>query len=182
MVIAVRPAHVGDVTGIASVQIQAWKVGYAHIYPSSVLDALSLPDRVASWAEQVMGEQVCVWVAGTPGVDGFVSVGNARDDDRPGAAEVFALYVRPDRWAAGLGSALLDEALSWLAPRFTTAVLWVLADNDRARGFYERRGWRADGTVKEDRRGEMTITVVRYSATLVDREQPPRPPRPPSPS
>ena len=39
------------------------------------------------------------------------------------------------------------------AAGFTTAMLWVLGTNARARRFYERRGWRPDGTSKVARLG-----------------------------
>ncbi len=42
---------------------------------------------------------------------------------------------------------LHDEALRTLAAGgSTSARLWVLEDNARARRFYERRGWRRDGS------------------------------------
>jgi GNAT superfamily N-acetyltransferase len=57
-----------------------------------------------------------------------------------------ALYVLPDEWGAGIGSGLHDEAVEALRGLGAEARLWVLEQNVRARRFYERRGWRADGS------------------------------------
>ena len=46
------------------------------------------------------------------------------------------------------------------------ATLWVLATNERARRFYEREGWRADGlTTHEHVDGELRPTM-RYRVEL----------------
>jgi len=48
------------------------------------------------------------------------------------------------------------------------ATLWVLATNERAMRFYERQGWRSDGSVRIDRVGELRTPVEesRYRLTL----------------
>jgi GNAT superfamily N-acetyltransferase len=58
-----------------------------------------------------------------------------------------ALYVRPSGWGTGIADELHAWALDELrAADVATARLWVLEENIRARRFYERRGWTADGT------------------------------------
>ena len=60
--------------------------------------------------------------------------------------ELYALYVTPAWWSTGTGRALMGQALTSLeAEGFRRVVLWVLADNARARRFYERAGFAADG-------------------------------------
>jgi hypothetical protein len=54
----------------------------------------------------------------------------------------------------------LDEA------RFSTATLWVLDVNARARKFYEQAGWLIDGATKEDQRDGFTLHEVRYAMAL----------------
>lgn len=59
---------------------------------------------------------------------------------------MYALYVAPAWWSTGAGRALMGSALSALATNgYRRAVLWVLADNARARRFYDRAGFGADG-------------------------------------
>ena len=49
---------------------------------------------------------------------------------------------------------------------FRNATLWVLASNDRARRFYEREGWEADGATKVDEFGTVEMREVRYARRL----------------
>lgn len=73
------------------------------------------------------------------------------------------IYVTPNAWGRGGGRHLMDAAQASLkAAGFTTATLWVLEANLRARGFYERQGWAPDGARKLDDRGDF----VRYTTTL----------------
>jgi putative acetyltransferase len=58
-----------------------------------------------------------------------------------------ALYVLPGEWGSGVAARLHDDALAAIRrDGCREAHLWVLEQNDRARRFYERRGWRRDGT------------------------------------
>ena len=88
------------------------------------------------------------------------------DPDEPDVGQIHRLYVAPETWGLGIGTRLHDEALTLLADRgFTTAGLWVLERNDRARRMYERRGWhRAVGATKEW--PELGVFEVRYEKHL----------------
>ncbi len=87
--------------------------------------------------------------------------GAARDDDLPGGtSEVYAIYVHPDAWSTGAGRALMTEALVQLGD--VAVVLWVLEDNHRARRFYERAGFVADGSRKHAEMPGGPIPEVRY--------------------
>jgi ribosomal protein S18 acetylase RimI-like enzyme len=60
--------------------------------------------------------------------------------------ELYALYLIPAWWSAGVGRALMTSVLDALrGDRYRRVVLWVLADNARARRFYERAGFILDG-------------------------------------
>ena len=60
--------------------------------------------------------------------------------------ELYALYLLPTWWSAGVGRALMTSVLDALrGDRYRRVVLWVLADNARARLFYGRAGFTVDG-------------------------------------
>jgi len=48
----------------------------------------------------------------------------------------------------------------------TAATLWVLTTNQRARYFYERQGWAADGAEKTVWRGDVRLDETRYRISL----------------
>lgn len=83
-------------------------------------------------------------------VVGFVSV--SPDDDRPERFDLGRIYVHPDRWGEGVGSRLLAHAESAVADRGGERVrLGVMAENDRAVGFYESAGYDRVGRFEDDR-------------------------------
>ena len=80
--------------------------------------------------------------------------------------EVYALYVTPAWWSTGTGRSLMAAALAALSETgFDRAVLWVLAGNARARRFYERAGFTADGAVNV-LAGLGGVLEVRYARSL----------------
>ena len=108
--------------------------------PSSILSP-SFPDGAIRerWREAVADESEHVIVAERG--DRIVGVAAAKEGWLNG------LYVLPEEWGSGVSGQLHDEALRTLAGAgATTARLWVLEDNPRARRFYERRGWQTDGS------------------------------------
>lgn len=64
------------------------------------------------------------------------------------------LFTMPGAHGSGLGTALLDAAL----PDREAAYLWTMVDNERAKRFYEREGFVADGYTKRTTGwGDMTM-------------------------
>jgi ribosomal protein S18 acetylase RimI-like enzyme len=98
-------------------------------------------------------------VAPVTAIVGYASYGPERDvDGTPGpfpggpgspqgyVAELYALYVTPPWWSTGTGRALMDRVLAEVrAEGYPRITLWVLAENARARRFYERCGFRLSG-------------------------------------
>jgi GNAT superfamily N-acetyltransferase len=59
------------------------------------------------------------------------------------------LYVMPECWGRGVGNTLHDFALDRLREtNVEQARLWTLAENHRARSFYEKRGWILTGRTR----------------------------------
>jgi GNAT superfamily N-acetyltransferase len=165
-VISVRPASPADARAIAEVHVATWRGAYGHVFPAEVLDSLSVEDREQMWHQVIGNEAMSVYVAESAGVVGFVSVGPSRD--AKGEGELYAIYVHPGAWGSGAGKALMDSAREWLAQRFSSAILWVIEDNPRARRFYEREGWIVDGWRTDVVRG-IEVPEVRYRLSGLDR-------------
>lgn len=91
-------------------------------------------------------------------------------DAQPGedtSGELWAINVRPDAWGRGLARPLLRAGESSLVQLgYRHAVLWVVTDNIRARRFYERAGWQADGGERTDTRFGPALAELRYQRRL----------------
>ena len=161
----VRRAEPADARGIAEVHTRTWQAAYRHVFPADVLDSLDVEERVRGWLERIETD-MAVWVAETEdGIVGFVAAGASRTED--GFGELYAIYVLPEAWGSGAATALMATFKDWLAEEgYTTAMLWVLADNTRARRFYEREGWRADGARVDTIRG-VEVEEALYRLSLV---------------
>jgi GNAT superfamily N-acetyltransferase len=168
----VRDARPEDAEAIARVHTRSWQVGYAHAFPTEALASISMERRRENMGRWIASEQPrsAVLVAETDGaVAGFASVGPSRDPDAGSAGELYAIYVDPTSWGAGIGRQLIAAAEERLrAAGFPEATLWVLDDNPRARRFYEAAGWRLDGATKQDVHLGVEVTELRYRKRLLD--------------
>lgn len=156
----IRLAKTTDARGLAEVRVRGWQVGYEGIVDAGFLAAMSVDQNEERWREiiEARAEQICVAVVDGR-VVGFASSGPCRlesGDDKtldttvfaePGTiGELYGFYVHPDSWGTGVANELHDHAIEALrADGWGRLKLWVLADNARARRFYERHGWTADG-------------------------------------
>ncbi|WP_446213225.1 N-acetyltransferase family protein [Micromonospora sp. IBSANI012] len=153
--LTIRREEPEDAEAIARVHIHGWQAGYAGIMPDEVLRRLN----PVAWAQRRRDlgtadpeHPFTTLLAEVDGVlAGFVTFGPYRNNqDRgdldPTYGEVLATYVEPAHWGDGTARALLAAARDGLAGRGWRAYrLWVLAENTRARRFYERAGLSADG-------------------------------------
>jgi GNAT superfamily N-acetyltransferase len=68
------------------------------------------------------------------------------DDDEPGVAYLWMLFVREPWWGTGLAHRLHGLGVAEAVARGSTAMrLLTPARQSRARAFYERRGWQLAG-------------------------------------
>ena len=143
----IREATPDDVPTVRSVARESWLKAYADVVPESVIE-----EAVAEWyADETMtrivgdDEQVClVAVDDRSGDDEIVGFAHGATDGEEG--DVLRLYVHPDRWHEGIGSALLDateDRLTEMGAERTQAM--VLADNEMGNAFYEEHGFEKVG-------------------------------------
>ncbi len=73
------------------------------------------------------------------------------------------MYVDPQRWGIGIGRLLMAAARDRLyQDGAREALLWVLAENNRARRFYQLDGWNCDGFRRTEVIGGVTAEELRY--------------------
>lgn len=160
-----RRALKADAPRIARIHRDSWQTAYAGILRKSELANLSVRRLTRRWRSDLRG----LAVAELDGqVEGFVLIGPSRDQDVAGfAGEIFMLYVHPDAWGRGVGSALLRAAIQALAHRgHRWLVLWVLAENTPAQAFYRRMGLQRDGQSRLDRNTLGSPRLLRYAQAI----------------
>ena len=167
----VREATPDDAESIAVVHVASWQWAYAGLLPADRLASLSTQQRAQRWSEVLTEPNDALTLVGERAgrIVGFASAGPARDDDlAPGVGELWGLYVHPDVAGDGTGYRLHEGAMAWLREQGArSAVLWMLRGNKRAHAFYERQGWRLDGSEKVDERPDgFVLDEVRYSRPL----------------
>ena len=167
----IRKAGPSDAKQIAVVIVEAWRAAYRGLVPDSTLDDLSVEDFAERWRERIANLWGHIFVAEREGqVVGVVACGSTQDEDvdHDKVGEIHVIYVHPDEWRQGHGSALAGEALRCLREEgFDEVVLWVLRGNERAAKFYEAEGFAADGGSKVKRRADGSeMPVVRYRRSI----------------
>jgi GNAT superfamily N-acetyltransferase len=167
----IREAAPADARAVADVHVRAWQTAYRGDLPDAYLDGLSVDERVAQheWSLHNPRESWRMWVSEAGGrVVGFAVTGPSEDADADEhTGEVYAIYLEPDRVGTGVGRQLFGHAVDDLRGRgFTSATLWVLETNARARRFYEIAGWTPDGTTASERIDCLMMPTVRYRTRL----------------
>lgn len=136
----IREARSDEAQLLAAVQEVASLAALAHIFPP---ERYPYPRAAvqAHWAASVADPAKRTLIATNEnGPVGAACVGEEW---------LVGLYVVPERWGTGLAGALHDRALELVRELGSERChLWVLEDNARARRFYERRGWRENGTTR----------------------------------
>ena len=150
----VREAKPEDAEAFVRAHEVSWDASIGEIVGARLGELAPFESRVENFRAGVKAaaEDADGWVA----EDGGEIVGIAT---RVGN-ELRDLYVIPSAWGTGVATELMATALEGVAGE---AVLWVGEDNARARRFYEREGWAADGEIRASALGP---TELRYRRTL----------------
>ncbi|MBB3211170.1 ribosomal protein S18 acetylase RimI-like enzyme [Herbaspirillum sp. Sphag1AN] len=166
--ITIRPAVVADADAIARVRVESWRASYRGIVPDAYLDSMKTEDSSRLWA-RVLGaasDAACTFVAEVDGeVVGFAAGITLAEPKLDFDAELTALYLLPSVQRAGIGRRLLVKVAATLAAAGAPDMLvWVLAQNRKARDFFEGLGAQllAEQTFNWD---ELDLVEVAYGWT-----------------
>ncbi len=131
-----------EINGKGYVHFSAWQETYAGLIDAEYLNNMTEEKckKIAhKWLDHILvakdGERVI----------GFAGYGAYRDDTLPDCGEVFSIYVLADYYGKKVGYALMNAVFEKLAD-FKKIAVWVLKGNERAIRFYERYGFKFDGT------------------------------------
>ena len=136
----IRRAVAGDVAQIRSVAEESWAAAYAGIIdPEAQRRALSKWYATEALEAAIAGPGGVFLVAQVGArVEGFIHVSPPRNGD----AELLRIYLAPDHARHGIGTRLLQAALSSCDPGEVARIAVAVADrNISGRAFYEKSGF-----------------------------------------
>jgi ribosomal protein S18 acetylase RimI-like enzyme len=159
---AIAPAGPSDAAALARVHVDAWRETYAGILPSVYLERMSSALHEHRWRQRLLSTREATLAAeGHKGLVGYVSAERSRRSRAGVEAEITTLYVLRAAQGHGLGRELFTAAARVMAARGATSlVVWVLRDNLKARGFYERLGGRREDVGNEYVGGAVVASVL----------------------
>ena len=153
----VRNAKLEDMAVAAGIMVTSFREAFGDFVSRETMDACTNPDNCRNMLENIYLEGSVRFLIG--GDQGFVCW-----QDGENGTEIVAIHSLPESWGTGLGHTLLTRALKQIGdgPVF----LWAFRDNVRARRFYEKHGFRWDGS---ERVSEFDGAVeVRYRKSRVE--------------
>jgi len=141
--ITYRVANPADAEAIAQLHAQSWQRHYRGIWSDAFLDGPVTANRMELWKKRFSTPKEDQYVVVAESADqlvGFVCM-YAEDDPQYGAL-LDNLHVSSILQGKGVGKELMQKAAAWLYARDPAAMfyLWVLAENETARQFYEHLG------------------------------------------
>lgn len=156
--IEIRAARPEDAEGIAVVHATSWRETYGRFVDDPDTSPwFDVERRVGMW-RQNLAEDTFVTVVAADGdeIVGFAAVQRTPEPEAVRDEELTMLYVLADRHGSGAGQGLLEAVLG-----DRPASLWVADDNPRARAFYTRNGFVADGASSAFGPIPRTVRLVR---------------------
>lgn len=160
-----------DVRELLVAHGRAWRAAYEGILPASVIEEVAAEppsgaqvdthyDRLTSYGEG----RVLVAADADGTVRGYAvfrwPTDETKDAVRPNEAELKELYVDPDWWGDGIGTALLETGIECLPDHVDSLAVETLEGNDVGAGFYEDRGFERGGAASFNVDGEAFPTRV----------------------
>ena len=165
----IRETKETDAYDTAMVHVLSWQSAYRGIIPDDILCNLSVDKQAERFVNDYTEyKKISLYfVAELEGkIIGNLVISKCRDDDKPQAGEIIAIYLLEEHWGKGYGRAMIDYALDVIQyKKYNEVVIWVLEENKRARRFYEKCDFYHDGTKKEISIGK-PLTELRYIMTL----------------
>lgn len=134
-----------EICGKAYVHYKSWHETYHDLVDAGYLKTITLEkcNEIAHrWLNNILVAKVDEKVVG------FVGYGAYHDDTLAGHGEIFSIYVLAEYHGREIGYKLMTFALEKLS-NYEKIAVWVLSGNERAIRFYERYGFRFDGTKQE---------------------------------
>lgn len=133
----VRNAELDDMKQLGHIMSVSFRTAFDKFVTQQTMDACAQEENCIALLEGIFREGKVHFLIGEN--SGMLAWRNTED-----AAEIIAIHTLPESWGSGLGAAMLTEAMDQIGNQ--PVFLWAFEENVRARRFYEKHGFRWDGT------------------------------------
>ena len=162
MGIIIRLAAFDDAKYCADIHAKSWSFAYNGIVPKSIIDTQNARWSMI-WDKMLTNNTNSHYVIVFNSIIiGFLTIAVSRDADlKEHFYEIIGLYLDPVYIGVGYGKQAMDWIKKEIKSRgYEKISLWVLVENNRARNFYEKSGFVADGKIKPS--GLADAREIRY--------------------
>ena len=133
----VRVAKFEDMAQAGHIMSVSFRTAFMDFVSQETMDACAREDNCIALLEGIFREGKVHFLMGEN--SGMLAWQQSEE-----GAEIIAIHTLPESWGTGLGYAMLTEALNHIGNQ--PVFLWAFKENIRARRFYEKHGFRWDGT------------------------------------
>lgn len=138
-----RRPTLDEAQAMAALHVQCWREAYTAIVPQAVVDSFDDVKMAERWLGHIKNpDRFLMAVFDDDLPVAFINQGNPVEKIFEGInGHIAAIYVAQSHYRKGLGRKLIGlAAQDWLAKGGHSIALGVLAENTRARRFYESLG------------------------------------------
>ncbi len=150
MTVTFRGATADDAKSLAALGAMTFTATFGHLYRPGDLAIFLKTHKPEAWARELADAAFAVRIAEADGrLVGYAKLGppHLPFEPRGEAAELRQLYVLDEYKGQGVAHALMDWVIDRARDRRADYLyLSVFTDNHRARRFYEKFGFEAEGT------------------------------------
>ena len=133
----IKDAKFEDMKRLGHVMSVSFRTAFSGFVSRQTLDTCAQEENCVALLESIFRQgKVRFLIGENSGMLAWQEVGDV--------AEIIAIHSLPESWGTGLGRAMLEEALLQIGDR--PVFLWAFKENKRARRFYEKHGFRWDGS------------------------------------
>lgn len=142
----IRPLAENDIEAVVNIVNNNWKSVYAGYISQDLLTDNGCQERERRLKNDFTNHRLEEYVWTESGrVLGMLSLGATVDADKPGAFEVWRIYIKAEAQGKGIGGRLLEFAEQTARNKgFEQIIIWAFSKNVRAIKFYQKHGYQID--------------------------------------
>lgn len=150
--IKIDKVKIGDENILAHIQTESWKEAFSKIISKEDMkkytDINKAREMYSMLLRKNIGNGFILSIDGNPHCIAYFD--KSRDEEYKDYAEIICIHSLAFNWGKGYGSIMMEYILKEIKEAgFKKVMLWVFKENNRARKFYEKHGFRLSDKSKE---------------------------------